>query len=264
MTVDWQHLVAVVTGASTGIGRETALTLAQRGASVIGLARSRENLARLNADASGLPGRCEVISADVSDAGGVTATLREIEDRHGRIDVLVNNAGTGAYKPALRTSMGEFEAIMRTNYLGAVACTLAVLPGMVRRRSGHVVNVSSPSAFSPPPGQTAYAASKAALDAFSESLLLEVREQGVRVSIVYPGHVITPLTLEQFKGQAMPPKAVCMDAATVAGGIVHALESGKFRLYLPWFTGLTPLVKSVGPGFVRRQTLRVQPLPQGS
>jgi short-subunit dehydrogenase len=262
--MEWKSVVAVVTGASTGIGRETALAMARRGAAVVGVARSRENLARLAEDARGLPGRCEAVSADVSDPAAVGTALRGVEERHGRIDVLVNNAGTGAYKPALRTSTAEFEAIMRTNYLGAVACSLAVLPGMVARRSGHVVNVSSPSAFSPPPGQTAYAASKAALDAFSEALLLEVRDQGVRVSIVYPGHVITPLTLELFKGQAMPPKSVCMDAATVAAGIIHALESGKFRVYLPWFTGLTPIVKSVAPEFVRRQTLRVQPLPQGS
>src|SRR5438093_8753355 len=134
------------------------------------------------------------------------------------------------------------KSIMRTNFLGAVACTLAVLPGMVSRRTGHIVNVSSPSAFSPPPGQAAYAASKAALDAFSESLLLEVRGQGVGISIVYPGHVITPLTLEQFKGQPMPPKSVCMDAARVAAGVLEALEGGRFRIYLPWFLGLASIL----------------------
>src|SRR5262245_42083299 len=166
-TMDWKSMVAVVTGASTGIGRETALELTRRGATVIGIARTPENLARLREAARGLPGRCEATSADVADTAGITATLRELEDRHGRVDLLVNNAGTGVYKSALRTLPAEFEAIVRTNFLGAVACTLAVLPGMVRRGTGHIVSVSSPSAFSPPPGQTAYAASKAALDAFA-------------------------------------------------------------------------------------------------
>jgi len=258
--MDYRGLITVVTGASTGIGRETALELVRRGATVIGIARSAENLARLGESARGLSGTMEMARADVSDAEAITATLRGLEQAHGRIDVLVNNAGTGAYKPAVRMTVPEFESIIRTNYLGAVACTLAVLPGMLGRRSGHIVNVSSPSAFSPPAGQTAYAASKAALDAFSESLLLEVRDQGMRVSIVYPGHVITPLTLEQFKGQPMPPRFVCMDAARVAAGVLEALESARFRIYLPWFVGLTPLVKSFAPEFVRRQTLRAQPL----
>jgi len=258
--MNWKSIVAVVTGASTGIGRATTLEMVRRGSAVVGIARSGENLARLRDDAHGLAGRCETATADVADAAGITATLRQIADRHGRIDVLVNNAGTGAYKPVLQTSLAEFETIMRTNFLGAVTCSLAVLPGMLDRHAGCIVNVSSPSAFSPPPGQAAYAASKAALDAFTESLLLEVRDHGVRVSIVYPGHVVTPLTIEQFKGPALPPKAVCMDAERVARGIVQACESGRFRVYLPWFTGLTPVVKSVAPEFVRRQTLRVQPL----
>ena len=153
--MDYRGLITVVTGASTGIGRETALELARRGATVIGIARSAENLARLGESARGLSGTMETARADVSDAEAITATLRGLEQAHGRIDVLVNNAGTGAYKPAVRMTVPEFESIMRTNYLGAVACTLAVLPGMLGRRSGHIVNVSSPSAFSPPAGQTA-------------------------------------------------------------------------------------------------------------
>ena len=258
--MEYRTVVAVVTGASTGIGRETALELARRGATVVGIARSHATLARLRDDARGLLGTLETAGADVSDPDAIAATLRQVEQTHGRVDVLVNNAGTGAYRPAVGMSPVEFDRIMRTNYLGAVSCSLAVLPGMLRRQRGHIVNVSSPSAFSPPPGQAAYAASKAALDVFSESLLLEVRDQGVRVSIVYPGHVITPLTLEQFKGQPVPPRSVCMTADRVAAGVLSALESGRFRVYLPWFTGLTPLVKSVAPEFVRRQTLRVQPL----
>jgi len=258
--MEYRTVVAVVTGASTGIGRETALELARRGGTVVGIARSQATLALLRDDARGLAGALDTVAADVSDPDAITAALRQVEQSHGRIDVLVNNAGTGAYGPALGMSAAEFDRIMRTNYLGAVSCSLAVLPGMLGRRKGHIVNVSSPSAFSPPPGQTAYAASKAALDAFSESLLLEVRDQGVRVSIVYPGHVITPLTREQFRGQPVPPRAVCMTADRVAAGILAALESGRFRVYLPWFTGLTPLVKSVAPEFVRRQTIRAQPL----
>ena len=119
--MNYRELIAVVTGASTGIGRETAIALARRGATVIGIARGAENLARLQESARGLSGTVETAQADVSDAETITATLRRLERTHGRVDVLVNNAGTGAYKPAVRTSAVEFESIMRTNYLGAVA-----------------------------------------------------------------------------------------------------------------------------------------------
>lgn len=258
--MNYANLVALITGASTGIGRATTLELARRGATVIGVARTRETLERVAADAAGLPGRCEIVVADVSDAAGIAASMHDAERRHGRIDLLVNNAGTGTYRTILRTTPAEFEAIIRTNYLGAVNCTLAVLPGMTARRSGHIINVSSPSALSPPPGQSAYACSKAALDAFSEALVLETRDQGIRVSIVYPGHVLTPLTQEQFRGQPMPPKAVCMSAERVAAAVIKAIETGHFHVYLPWFVGLTPLVKSFAPEFVRRQTMRAQPL----
>src|SRR2546428_4041024 len=252
-------LIAVVTGASTGIGRDTALELARRVATVIGIARGAEKLARLRESARGLSGTMETARADVSDAEAIMATLRDRGQAHGRMDVLVNNAGAGAYKPAARMTVVEFESIMRTNYLGAVACSLAVLPGMLGCRSGHIVNVSSPSAFSPPPGQTAYAASKAALDAFSESLLLEVRDHGVRVSIVYPGHVITPLTLEQFKGQPMPPKSVCMDANRVAAGVLEAPQGGKLPLLLPSVCGPPPPVARPAPAVHRPPTASCQP-----
>src|SRR5437588_6375237 len=128
--MEYRGLVVVVTGASTGIGRATTLELVRRGATVIGIARNADDLARLAADAAGLPGTCETRSADVTQADAIMRTLADVERAHGRIDVLVNNAGTGAYRPIERTSVADFDAIMRTNYLGAVACTLAVLPGM--------------------------------------------------------------------------------------------------------------------------------------
>src|SRR5438094_7850720 len=109
--MDYRDLIAVVTGASTGIGRETALELVRRGATVIGIARGAEKLARLRESARGLSGTMETAGADVSDAEAIMATLCDLAQAHGRIDVLVNNAGTGAYKPAARMTGVEFESI---------------------------------------------------------------------------------------------------------------------------------------------------------
>jgi short-subunit dehydrogenase len=254
--VEWSSVVALVTGASTGIGRAAALDLLSRGATVIGLARGRDKLEAL-ADETG--GKLKIIAADVGDAELIASRIGDLVRAHGRIDLLVNNAGTGTYRSAEQTPPSVFASIMRTNYLGAVHTTLAVLPHMLEKRSGHIVNVSSPSAIAPPAGQTAYAASKAALDAFSESLLLEVRDRGVRVSLIYPGHVMTPLTTVEFKGQPLPPKSVCMSAERVARSIARAVETGAFRVYMPWFVGLTPVVKGIAPELVRRQTMKAQP-----
>src|SRR5436190_23059100 len=113
--MEYRGLVVVMTGASTGIGRATTLQLVRRGATVVGIARNADDLARLAADAGGLPGTCEPRSADVTQAEAITRTLGEIERVHGRIDVLVNNAGTGAYRPIVRTSVAAFDAIIRTN-----------------------------------------------------------------------------------------------------------------------------------------------------
>src|SRR5207253_11264641 len=129
------------------------MELARRGATVIGIARGAENLARLRQSARGLSGTMETARADVSDAEAIMATLRDLAQAHGRIDVLVNNAGTGVYKPAARMTVVEFESIMRTNYVGAVACSLAVLPGMLGRRRWHIVNVSSPRPSRRRPGR---------------------------------------------------------------------------------------------------------------
>jgi short-subunit dehydrogenase len=257
---NWKDVIAVVTGGSTGIGRATVLELSRRGAAVLAIARSRDNLETLARDATGIGGGCEIASCDVGDAASAAAVLRGFEAKHGRIDVLVNNAGTGAYSPASRMTAADYEPVLRTNFLGAVACTLAVLPGMTARRSGRIVNVSSPMSFAPAPGQSAYAASKAALDAFSESLLLEVRDEGVVISIVYPGYVVTPLTETVYREQPPPPKSVHMPPERVADAILAVVESGKFQTYLPWFSGLAPVVKAIAPEFLRRQTARTQPL----
>ncbi len=166
--------VAVVTGASSGIGRRVALDLAARGAVVVGVARRGSLLAVLGEELRGSSPDSQTVVCDVSDTDQLRAVIIEVERRHGRIDVLVNNAGMYASTPITDPASDTYGRVMATNFLAPVAATKAVMPGMLERGSGIVVNVSSDSARAPEAREGAYAASKAALSAFTECVASEV------------------------------------------------------------------------------------------
>jgi NAD(P)-dependent dehydrogenase (short-subunit alcohol dehydrogenase family) len=200
--------VAVVTGASSGIGRRVALDLAGRGAVVVGIARRKavlDEVVRLLRAAS--PGSTTVV-CDVGDADAYRSALAAVEAEHRRIDVLINCAGLSEPSSAYDAGLDTFRRMMDVNFFGPVAGTLAVVPGMVERGSGTVVNVSSDSVRAPVAGIPAYAASKGALSAFTESIAHEVADRGVHVHVLYPGWVPTPMGLKGLEqGMKPPPRA---------------------------------------------------------
>ena len=199
--------MTVVTGASSGIGRAVALELAGRGATVIGLARRRDLLDGLAVElARRSPGSTTRV-CDVGDTTAYRTALGELEEEHGRIDVLVNNAGIDLDLRVPGGTEDTVREVFEVNFFAIVSGTLAVLPGMVERGSGTVVNVSSDTARAPEPGQGAYAASKAAVSAFSESVAHEVSPLGVRVNVLYPGWVPTAMGLSGNEdGGSLPPE----------------------------------------------------------
>ena len=179
---------ALVTGASRGIGRATALRLA-RTHDVVALARSEEELDALAAEIGESGGRCRTITVDVANPLAVAEALDGVE-----VDVLVNNAGVGALKPFLELTTEEWHRMVDVNFNALFHVTRAVLPGMVERQSGHVVVIGSIAGRSAFAGGTCYAATKHAVMGFAESLLFEVRDRGVKVSVVNPGSVDTALS----------------------------------------------------------------------
>jgi short-subunit dehydrogenase len=182
-----RNKVVVVTGASAGIGEVTARRLAAAGATVVLVARSAPALEALRDEIVAAGGRADAQPGDLSDLEDIDRLAAAILAEHGGVDVLVNNAGR-SIRRSLHLSYDrfhDFERTMQLNYFGAVRLILAVLPGMRDRGSGHIVNVSSVGVQAGAPRFAAYIASKAALDAFSESAQAEVHGDGVRFTTVY-------------------------------------------------------------------------------
>jgi len=187
--------VAVVTGAGRGIGREITLGLAREGASVVAAARTPAEIESTAAEIISRGGEAIAVPADVSDAQQVNALAGAALDRFGRIDILVNNAGTfGPIGPLISNDSETWVNTIMVNLVGTFLCTRAVLPGMVERRRGKIINLSGGGAASSRPNFTAYAASKAAIIRFTESVAIEVAERNVQVNAMAPGPVFTRLT----------------------------------------------------------------------
>jgi short-subunit dehydrogenase len=180
---------AVVTGASSGLGREFALALALRGHRVLAVARRAERLSALADEVSANGGQLEPLIADLSTTAGVDALLARAASL--QIDLLVNNAGVAIYGPFSATSVERELELVRLNVEAIVALTRGLLPEMLARGRGGVINVASQMAFQPMPYVAAYAASKAFVLSFSEALAEELRGTGVRVTTVAPGFVST-------------------------------------------------------------------------
>src|SRR5947208_12906227 len=175
--------VAVVTGASSGIGEAAARALAGAGFTVYGTSRK--------AVAGEKRGEVVFVALDVTDDDSVAGVVREVLDRSGRIDVLVNNAGLGIAGAAEESSIEQARALFDTNLFGAIRMTRAVLPRMREQGNGRVINLSSVLGLVPAPFGALYAATKHAIEGYSESLAHEVREYGVRVLLVEPAYTRT-------------------------------------------------------------------------
>ncbi len=240
--------VAVVTGASSGIGRAIALTLADRGALVVGVARRRDLLEELETELRKRSPKSTIEVCDVADADAYRAVLAGIGDKFGGIDILINNAGVDImlYVP------GGDESIVRevfdVNFFSTVAGTLFVLPEMVQRGSGIIVNTSSDTARAPEPGQGAYAASKAAISAFSESIAHEIDGSGVHVHVLYPGWVPTAMGLpDEGEDGDLPPRLVRRTAEGVANLVAQRMGGRKMEINAAWLPLLAPITRTIAP-----------------
>jgi len=193
MTTQLQDKVALVTGASSGIGEATALALARAGARVAIAARRRDRLDGVAGRIADLRSESLVLEADLARPEEAESIVARTVDRWGRLDVLVNNAGVMLLSPVDRARVEDWRRMLDLNLLGLMAATRAALPHMRRQNDGHVVNISSTAGRVANPDASVYAATKFGVGAFSEALRREVYRDNIRVTIVEPGAVATEL-----------------------------------------------------------------------
>jgi NAD(P)-dependent dehydrogenase (short-subunit alcohol dehydrogenase family) len=266
LTMNAQQPVALVTGASSGIGRETALRLVDAGYQVVGTSRDVSKLT----GSKGLT----FVDLDVSSDASVAAAVEHVIDRFGRLDVLVNNAGIGSGGAAEELSIVQDQKVFNVNVLGVARMMKAVLPHMRAQGRGRIVNVSSIAGLVPQPHMATYVASKHALEGYSESVDHEVREYGVRVVLVEPGPTSTPFNGSILRPEVLIPAyaqqretftAVMADSlkdgddpATVAKVIVKAVTDARPKLRYPAgaVTGRVSLLRRFAPARIFDKQIR--------
>jgi NAD(P)-dependent dehydrogenase (short-subunit alcohol dehydrogenase family) len=235
--IDLRGTVALVTGASRGLGRATVLALAEAGADVALTARSEADLGRVADGARKHGVRAETFAADLRDAAAIEAMVAAALGVFGRIDVLVNNAGiAGRERPFLELDAADWDAVLAVDLRAPALCARAVARSMVERRRGRIVNVASIGAAMPLPSLSAYCASKAGLVQLTRVMALELARHNVHVNAVCPGYFDTPMNEAFFAsaaGQKLIQRAIPMRrlgaAAELAGTIVFlASEAASF------------------------------------
>jgi short-subunit dehydrogenase len=252
----------MVTGASSGIGAAVARALAGRGDTVALVARRRDRLDEVLADCRRTAPTSERWAADLSDPGEAADLALAIWEHFGGLDVVINNAAVPMRRHATRLTLAEVERTMRINYFSPVAITLAVLPRMLERGSGTIVNVSSLGGRLGIATEAAYSGSKFALAGWSESLAIDLDGSGVTVKLVLPGAIDTEIWDQPdndaplYDGPKEPPEAI-------AGALVDAIDSPHFEHYLPdmkaviefkttdidaFMAGMRAMTKQAAPG----------------
>jgi 3-dehydrosphinganine reductase len=257
MTDYFSGKTVLITGGSSGIGLALARHVAKEGATPILCARRKDVLddARKAVLAVAPGARVETLALDVANEADVMREVGALAKAE-RIDVLVNNAGVVLPGRFLELELGEFRRMMDVNYFGAVHMCRAVLPSMVERRSGHVLNVSSLAGVIGIYGYTPYAASKFALAGFSQALRAEMWPHGVGVSVCLPPDTDTPqLAFEnQYKPaetRAIAGNVKTLSADQVAAAMASGIEKGRFEIYPDLGSRFSALAQGLVPGIVR-------------
>ncbi len=231
--MDFKNKIVLITGASSGIGRQTAIEFAKKGSNLILVARRKEKLEELKKQLQKFNVSVIIYPCDISDKSQVKNMSESVLEKFDSVDILVNNAGFAIYGSVSDLSIEEIESQMATNYFGMIYCIKNFLPSMIKKKSGHIVNVASVAASFGLPGIASYCASKFAMLGFSEGLKHELRGTGIGITVVSPIMVRTDF-FDHPSFEKMPKYSpTSLNATTVARAILRASNSSRLEIIVP-------------------------------
>ncbi|TAK19011.1 MAG: SDR family NAD(P)-dependent oxidoreductase [Nitrosarchaeum sp.] len=231
--MDFKDKVVLITGASSGIGKEAAIQFAKKGSNVILVARRKQKLEQITDDLKKFNISTMICECDVSDKLQVEKMSKLVLEKYGSIDILINNAGFAIYGSVFDLTTEEIELQMATNYFGMIYCIKNFLPSMIQKKSGHIVNVASVAASFGLPGIASYCASKFAMLGFSEGLKHELKGTGVGITVVSPIMVRTDF-FDHHSFKKMPKYSpLSLSDKTVTKAILRAANSPRLEIIVP-------------------------------
>ena len=266
--MDIKGKVVIVTGASSGIGEATARAFGREGAKVVLAARRTDKLQAIAQDmnAMGTGAETLVVEADLSKLEDIESMITQTQEKFGRIDVLVNNAGFGRLDWLENLDpVKDIEAQINVNVMGVIQTTRQVLPIMIKQRAGKIINMCSMAGLVGTPTYTIYAASKHAVHGFSEALRREVKPWGIVVCLIYPGGVITEFTAHagiKRKTNAKTPNFMLLTADQVGTAVVKLVRRPRRMLIIPWLWSVTVFMNRFLPGLVDYTTIKNFTIPE--
>jgi short-subunit dehydrogenase len=260
--VDYPGKVVVVTGASSGIGLVTAKAFATRGSTIVAVARREGLLQKLIAECKAQSPKSTYIAGDLGERAVAERVVDETISTHGKLDVLINNAAVSKHKQIYHTTADEADYVMRVNFMSCVWTTFAAIPHMLRLGGGTIINISSFAAKVAPPRESLYAASKAAMNSFSEGLWNDLKGSNIHVALINPGPIDTEIWLKEdepptYHGKKYPPELV-------TDAIFEAIEKRRFELTIPRRNPMlvaARVLRLLAPGMLRMGMARHEPVP---
>ncbi|RIV09885.1 SDR family NAD(P)-dependent oxidoreductase [Priestia flexa] len=245
----------LITGASGGLGKMISYEVAKRGANPILVARNEIRLQEVSEQISEKYGvTCRTYRLDVANLSDVQTVMNQILEDVYQIDVLINNAGFGVFEEVTEASMDTILSMFQVNVLGLIACTKSVLPAMLERNEGHIINIASQAGKLATPKSSGYAASKHAVLGFTNGLRLEIARTNVRVTAVNPGPIQTNFftIADQTGSYEKSMKNMMLDPVDVARKVVESIGTNKREINLPKWMGIGSTIYQVAPWLVEK------------